>query len=54
MTTDCIDNLADATRAAGRGEIHITATEWGLVAILAIGFLLMVPAAALLISHLTA
>jgi len=54
MTTDYIDNLHDATRAAGRGEVHITATEWGLVAILAIGFLLMLPAAALLISNLIA
>lgn len=54
MTTDCIDNLTDATRAAGRGEVRITATEWGLVALLAIGFLLMLPAAALLVSTLAA
>jgi hypothetical protein len=54
MTTDCIDHLHDATRAAGRGEVRITPTEWGLVAIIAIGFLLMLPAAALLVSHLTA
>jgi hypothetical protein len=52
MTTDCIDNLTDATHAAGRGEVHISATEWGLIAILAAGFLLMLPAAALLVSHL--
>jgi hypothetical protein len=54
MTTDCIDHLQDATRAAGRGEVQISATEWGLLVILVIGFLLMLPAAALLVSRLTA
>lgn len=58
MTTECITNLdlteRNAAPHATRGEVRISAAEWGLVAIIAVGFLLMLPAAALLISHLTA
>jgi hypothetical protein len=58
MTTECIANLDIAERRAGphagRGEVQVTPTEWGLVAIVAVGFLLMLPAAAFLVSHLVA
>ncbi len=58
MTTECIANLDIAERNAGpgdeRGDVRISPAEWGLVAIIVVGFLLMLPAAAFLISHLTA
>ncbi len=54
MTTECIANPDVAERRAARSDVTISATEWGLIAILGAGFLLMLPAAAFLVTHLTA
>lgn len=54
MTTNCIDNLDIAERHAPRGDVKISLSEWGIVAIIGIGFLLMLPAATFIASHLTA
>ena len=58
MTTDCIDHLDIAAGRTGpradRGEVTISPSEWGIVAIIAIGFVLMLPAGALLVTHLFA
>jgi hypothetical protein len=58
MTTECIANLDIAERNARpgheRGDVRVSPAEWGLVAIIVVGFLLMLPAAAFLVSHLTA
>jgi len=52
MTTDCIDTPTLAERYAARRDVSISPTEWGLVAIIGVGFLLMLPAATFIVSHL--
>lgn len=54
MTTECITNRDIAERHVARPEVTISPTEWGIVAILAVGLLLMLPAATFLVSHFVA
>ncbi|HEY2357640.1 MAG TPA: hypothetical protein VGH86_09325 [Phenylobacterium sp.] len=53
MTTDCITNPSVAKRYAARQDPTISLSEWVLLTIIGGGFLLMLPAAAFLVSHLT-
>ena len=54
MTTDCIDTPTLAERHAARGDVTISLAEWGILAIIGLGFLLMLPAVAFLVQHLVA
>ncbi|WP_372781235.1 hypothetical protein [Phenylobacterium sp.] len=54
MTTDCITRPNIANRTSRKAGVTISPTEWGLLAIVAVGLLLMLPAAAFLVSHLAA
>ena len=54
MTTECISNRDIAERHVSRPEVTISLAEWGVLAILAVGLLLMLPAATFLVSHLAA
>ena len=54
MTTDCITNPSAADRYAARQDPTISMSEWVLLTIIGGGFLLMLPAAAFVVSHLTA